>query len=361
MKGITFRGLFLTILLVFLIFPSAWGELKGKLFLFNTQQNYLKGDIWEYITQDEIAKYLFIYPENYLVIGIGTTDRSYQTGEVIVGGKVDDIQFYWANPEYPNRIRQLEDSRFPWINVAICDPNRSMTWKLKDVADLHRYLSDKMVKEGIHVAALNISGSFDAVQYAISHHLPKRGLDMSRGHTKEEYFRTYHVNSRTNWKMSGIYMVDEIAKLTGSIGGQPILLAGYETESKRGGLISMAKAHRVRLVVYPIKDWEIFQSDLIVKDLMVEKGNVWAVIANQGGMNVQHVKVRLTLPHSKKNFDLVVSLVGAHSEVEIDFGPVLSANDKIAKVDIDPDNEILELVEDNNHYDYGTGIRLFGK
>ena len=361
MKRIISRAIFSAIFLVILFSPFARGELQGKLFLFNTHQDYLKGDLWEFITQDEIAKYLFIYPGNYLVIGIGTTDRDYRTGEVIVGGKVDDILFRWANPEYPNRIELLDASQFPWIDIVACDPNRSMVFTLKDVADLHKYLSDNMVQEGIHVAALHLSGSFDAVQYAISHNLPKRGLDLSRGHSREEYYRTYQVASRSDWEMSGLYVVDEIAKIMGSVGGQPILLAGYEILSKRGGLVSMARVHNARLVVYPIKDWEVIQSDLIVKDLRVDKGKVWVVIENQGGMNTRHVKVRLTLPHSKKSFDIVLSKVDAYSEVEIEFGPVISSNDKTVHVEIDPDNEILELIEDNNYYQYEVGYRLFGR
>jgi hypothetical protein len=345
-------GLILFILFSFLgIFSPSRGELKGKLFIFNTLQDYLKGDIWEFITQEEIGKHLFIYPEKYLVFGIGTTDRTYRTGEVIVKGKVDDIHFLWANPEYPNRIEHLEGGRFPWLNVGVCDPSNSNIFNLRDISDLHKYVLEKMVKDGIKAASIRIFGTFEMVRYTVSYHLPKNGLNLSKGHRKDEYYRSYQVTSRSNWEIIGIYISEDIANDLGSISGQPLLLEGYEVLSNRGGLVDMAKVHRAKLIVYPLKEWEVFQSDLVVKGVKVEKDTVLVDVANQGGMNTKHVKIRLILPDSKRSFTLVVSEIGSRRRMEIDFGPILSANDKTIQVQVDPDNDIHELNENNNQFE----------
>ena len=111
--GIYRRTVAMLLVWCFIVLTYRGGEIAeaqmgSRLLVFNPLPDLLKGDIWEYSTQDDIGRHLYVYPEKYQAIGMGTTNWPYRMGEVLIRGKVGNPTVLWANPEYPYRMKIAE-------------------------------------------------------------------------------------------------------------------------------------------------------------------------------------------------------------------------------------------------------------
>jgi hypothetical protein len=347
LMGIPLVALFMS--LVFL--PGGESQMGSRLFLFNTLVDLLQGDIWESITQKEVSRYLYVYPEDFCVLGIGTTSRPYGMGEIMVWGTVRENTFFWANPEYPYQVSEVHDEDFPWIQVAVLDPSRELSLTMKRTKDLHEGVLERMRRDGIRICAMVIEAVTSRVGYSLTKWIPKSGMDMFGRQANNPYFQAFKEEASARWVFFGFYVDETMAQSCGMVRGQPLILMGYDLDSRNGGLVQFAEIERGTVRYYPIDTHQVLRSDLRVTDVRVHEDRVSIEIHNDGDLTAQHVKVRLTLPDSKREMDAVFPLLKPQDEKTVRFRLDRSLPDKEVLVAIDPDNEIFESDEENNHYE----------
>ncbi len=334
----------------------ALGQMGNRLLLFNTVSDLLKGDLWQFITQGELGRYLYVYPENHQVIGAGTTNWPERMGEVIVRGTVGKTSFLWANPEYPYQIRTMSDGNFPWIQVAVCDPRSALKHNLDRTQDLHSAIIDQMRQESIRICALHIEAVALHVEYSITYRVPKSGIDLTVPQGRDAYVRSFLDESRSRWTIHGIYVDEEVAQACGMLPGQPLLLLGQNRETNNGGLIRLARVQSAQIQYYPMESHQVMKSNLGVADIRFHEGRVSVDVRNSGTLTAEHIKVLLSLPDSGRSREVVLSSLRPQEQLTVKFNVKRSPSDKTVVVQVDPEEQILETDRQDNRMEKRQGF-----
>lgn len=326
----------------------ALGQIGNRLLLFNTVSDLLKGDLWQFITQGELNRHLYVYPEGHQIIGAGTTNWPERMGEVIVRGTVGKTSFLWANPEYPYQLRTISDGSFPWIQVAVCDPRSALKHNLDRTQDLHSAIIDQMRQERIRICALYIEAVAVHVEYSITYRVPKSGIDLTVPQGRDAYVRSFIDESRSRWTIQGIYVDEDIAQTCGFLPGQPLLLLGQNRETNNGGLLRLARVQSAQIQYYPIEGHQVMKSNLVVADIRFHEGRVSVDVRNTGALTAEHVKVLLSLPDSGRLREAVLPSLRPQEELTVKFNVKRSPSDKTVMVQVDPEEQILETDRQDN-------------
>jgi len=115
MKKVIFVSLVITVLVIKGVAFSA--ELKSKLFVYNSFYDLMRGDLWDYIKDQQILLDVEAYPKNFVIIGLGNTNQSYSIGEMMATGTVGLPRFLWISPQYPNKVVEIWDREFPFAAI----------------------------------------------------------------------------------------------------------------------------------------------------------------------------------------------------------------------------------------------------
>lgn len=338
--------------------PSALAENPNRLFFFNTLADLLKGDLWQWVSQQDVMRHLYIYPERFLVMGMGTTTWPERMGEVLVTGTVGNTVFQWANPEYPYRVQNIQDGVFPWLQVAVLDPRSALDWTLERAQDLHAALMERFRQEGIDRCAISVEALTTHVEYTLTYRIPKTGLDLTVPGGKEAYLRAFQEDVKAKWLFRGIYVDEALASKCGLPPGQPLLLVGQNRETQNGGLIRLARVHSARIHYFPIERHEVIKSDLTISAVRFHEGRVTIEVRNQGGLTAEHVKVRLSFPDTQREPEAVLPRLKPGEELTVRFKVTMASSDRSMIVAVDPEDQILESDESNNRVERKHG--LFG-
>ena len=341
-----------------MLYPDGWAlaENPNRLFFFNTLADLLRGDLWQWVSQQELGRHLYIYPERFLVIGLGTTNWPERMGEVMVTGTVGAPNFQWANPEYPYRVQSIKDGVFPWIQLAVLDPKSELECTLERIQDLHGALMERFRQEGIDRCAVSIEAVTSRVEYTLTYRIPKTGFDLTVPAGKGEYVRGFQEEARSKWVFHGIYVDESLAPGCGVPPGQPLLLAGYNRDTFNGGLIRLARVHSAKVRYYPIYRHEVIKSDLAITDVRLHEERMSVEVRNQGGLTAEHVKVRLTLPDTRRELEAVLPRVKPGDEVTVRFTVKKSSSDRSLMVVLDPEEQIQETERSNNRVEMKQGL-----
>lgn len=335
---------------------ASLGQVGNRLLLFSTMSDLLKGDLWQFITQEELARHLYVYPENHQVIGAGTTKWPERMGEVIVRGTVGKTSFLWANPEYPYQVRTISDGIFPWIQVAVCDPRSALKHNLDRTQDLHAAIIEQMRQERIRICALHMEAVAFHVEYSMTYRIPKSGVDLTVPQGRDAYVRSFHDESRSRWTIQGIYVDEEIAQACGMLPGQPLLLLGHNRETNNGGLVKLARVQSAQIQYYPIESHQMMKSNLGVADIRFHEGRVSVDIRNTGTLTAEHIKVLLSLPDSGRVREVVLPSLRPQEELTVKFNVKRSPSDKTVVVQVDPEGQILESDRQDNRMEKRQGF-----
>jgi len=324
-------------------------EQKSKLFVYNSSYDFTRGDLWEYIKDQQILLDMDPYPKNFAVIGLGNTNQSYSIGEMMATGTVGLSRFLWINPKYPNKVVEIWDREFPFAAIAACNPNEIIRWDETE-GEIHKILADRIEAEGVKVAALKMRGTLFDVQFHVSSHIPKEGIRTPQGSRAEgERNKVFRIEGPSEWELYGLYLYSQELQLMASTDGQPIHIHGYEKKSRRGGNIDSAKINRLTVQLYPIEDVKFFQNDLWIEDVKWDKGRVEIIVVNEGRMNVKLVTVEVRFPEREK-WTVTIERTPPMSKKFIEFSPPPDLPDGIGWVVVDPNDEIKERREDNNRF-----------
>ena len=349
------KSILIPILTAILLLPVTGGdrahaEMGSRLLVFNKLGDLLKGDTWESITQEELGRYFFIYPERYNVLGIGTTNQPYRMGEILVRGPITQPLFSWINPEYPYRIRPAHEGEYPWIQLALYDPEKRRNWVLEDTKNLHEELIARLRRAGISLCALSIEAVARKVEYSLTVRIPEMDLDPECRLEKEKYSKAYRDDSRSRWLFTGIFADDEFTAKCGMPPGQPLLLVGYNRDTDRGGLVKSATLDSARVQYNEIESLQVFESDLKVSDIRVTEKRIFVHIRNDGDLTAEHVKVRLLFVESRRGIEVVLPGIRPKEEQTVRFHEWGFPAAKTLRVVVDPENRILESDETNNDF-----------
>jgi hypothetical protein len=329
-------------------------ERKSALFVYNSSYDLMRGDLWEYIKDQQMLLDLESYPRNFVVIGLGNTNQSYSIGEMMAVGTVGLPKFLWISPQYPNTVAEIWDREFPFAAMAVCNPKAVIQWDETE-SDIHKVLSDRIEAEGIKVAALKMRGTLRDVHFHVSSHIPKGGMGASQGvHGEGKRDKEFRIEGPSEWELNGLYLWSQELQLMASVDGQPIRLHGYESNSKKGGFIDSARIDRLTVRVYPIEDIKLFQNDLLIEDVKWSRGRVEITVVNDGRMNVKNVTVHALFPE-RETWSVTIDRIEPTSKRFIEFVPSAHLPEGRGWVVVDPNNEIKERREDNNRFPWPVG------
>ena len=318
MKKVLFISIATMVLITKVVAFSA--EQKSRLFVYNSSYDLTRGDLWEYIKDQQILLDLEPYPKNFVVIGLGNTNQTYSIGEMMATGTVGLSRFLWINPKYPNKAAEIWDREFPFAAIAVCNPNEIIQWDETE-GEIHRIIADRIQAEEVKVAALKIRGTLFDVQFHVSSHIPKEGISSLHGPRAEEQgHKAFRIEGPSEWVLNGLYLYSQELQLMASADGKPIHIHGYEKKSKRGGNIDSARIDRLTVQVYPIEDVKFFQNDLWIEDVKWDRGRVEIVVVNEGRMNVKHVTVEALFPEREK-WTVTIDRTLPMSKKFIEFSP----------------------------------------
>jgi len=343
----------LSILLVIIVLAmrvlAFSAERKSKLFVYNSSYDLRRGDLWDYIKDQQILLDLDPYPRNFVVIGLGNTNQSYSIGEMMAMGTVGLARFLWISPQYPNKAVEIWDREFPFAAIAVCNPKGVIRWEETE-GEIHKILSDRIEAEGIKVAALKMRGTLFDVQFHVSSHIPKEGVGTPHGtHDEGKRSKAFRIEGPSEWELNGLYLYSQELQLMASTDGQPIRIHGYERNSKKGGHIDSAQIDRLSVRVYPIEDVKLFQNDLWIEDVKWNRGRIEIIVVNDGRMNVKHVTVQTLFPE-RETWTVTINRIEPMSKRFIEFIPSADLPEGRGWVVVDPHDEIKERREDNNRF-----------
>jgi len=348
----------LSILLVIIVLGLKVGafsaERKSKLFIYNSSYDLMRGDLWDFIKDQQILVDLESYPRNFVVIGLGNTNQSYSIGEMIAMGTVGLPRFLWISPQYPYKVVEIWDKEFPFAAIAVCNPKGEIQWEETN-GEIHKTLSDRIEEEGIKVAALKMRGILFDVQFHVSSHIPKEGIRTPHDARDEgQRNKAFRIEGPSEWELNGFYLYSQELQLMASTDGQPIRIHGYGKNSQKGGFIDSALIDRLSVRVYPIEDIELFQNDLWIEEVKWDGGRFEIIVVNEGRMNVKHVTVEALFPEREK-WMVTIDRIEPMSKRFIEFIPPTTLPEGGGWVVVDPNNEIQERREDNNRFPWPIG------
>jgi len=211
----------LSILLVIIVLGLKVGafsaERKSKLFIYNSSYDLMRGDLWDFIKDQQILVDLESYPRNFVVIGLGNTNQSYSIGEMIAMGTVGLPRFLWISPQYPYKVVEIWDKEFPFAAIAVCNPKGEIQWEETN-GEIHKTLSDRIEEEGIKVAALKMRGILFDVQFHVSSHIPKEGIRTPHDARDEgQRNKAFRIEGPSEWELNGtLVMKDKGTRHSGS-------------------------------------------------------------------------------------------------------------------------------------------------
>lgn len=250
---------------------------RSTLFVYNTVDRLLRGDLFHTVTAADVLYDLQRYDGDWPVIGIGTTNWLRRNGEVIAEGTAAAPRLFWADPESqpvgqiidvctqqptdtgtilvtPRVDSNDEVANFPFLAVAVGNPATAMTWELNDVANVHAALIERLSVENIGVAGIQVRGQFGEVKTTDAFNVPITGLDLSKGYVGDDHFRFADYASG-DWVLNGVFAANPSLQPFISVSGVPLHLHGFRPNERDGGHIVNAVAQAATATIYPLDDF----------------------------------------------------------------------------------------------------------
>ncbi len=252
------------------------------------------------ISMEEISKDFSQFHDEWLVIGLGTTNWYRRNGETIVDGLLKEARFFWTDPtsEPIGKLYDLKKSipteqeklitpmtnvdhkrpLFPFMGIAVCDPADSRKITLKQGQNLHETLETYFSENNIGLAAVKIDNAhIRDLQFATGRYLPIGGLDLSAGYSLEQNF-SFGEEDKAIWNFRGLYSVNPTIQDIISISNHPLHLHGYEADLSLGGHVKQAiLMEKTDINIFPVKDIKVSIKNLDVAVLPInpsaENGN----------------------------------------------------------------------------------------
>jgi hypothetical protein len=316
--------------------------------VYNSVADLLAGDLWETTTPAVAAEALRAVPGHWPLVGLGTTARPWNNGEIVVLGTAGHPEFLWCEATYPNPVVPVIEARFPFLAVAACDPARQVVLRLRAGEDLHAQVTQWLKSQGIPLAAVSVTGTFRDIRYTIAHHLAKEGSPLTQpGIDVTRYLLPFQASPPAAWRFAGFYAAAPEAQALISVPGSPLHLHGLRVDRAHGGHLSGATVVAGEARACPLPPPALRQCDLTVQDVRLFGDRVGFRVANTGANRVAVVPVQ-GLVQGQVLFRRQLPALEAGQSREIFLELTWPSAERRVTIEVDPANEIREANETNN-------------
>jgi hypothetical protein len=251
---------------------------ESTLLLYSTVERMLSGDMANAVDPETVETDLAAFPPTWIVVGLGTTNQPMRNGELMPDGTVADVDFWWADPSSATEADIIDIApdegeatpeattaepvdptpEFPFLGLAIANPDSAIVVTAEEVENIHLWLHETLQAEGVTLAGLALEGTFGTVKTSVAYNIPLTGLDLSGGYVGEDTFR-FGEYAPAVWHMNGLYAADPELQPVISTAGNAVHLHGYQPDTRLGGHIASAEATDVTVTIFPL---EIIQQEL---------------------------------------------------------------------------------------------------
>ncbi|HVU13957.1 MAG TPA: acetolactate decarboxylase [Phototrophicaceae bacterium] len=268
---------------------------RSCLLIYNTVDRLLRGDLFHTVATADVLEDLAAYPDDYPLVGIGTTSWLKRNGEVIAEGTARSPRFLWADPESspvgqvidvcwqrpsaggttlvtPRLDANDQQANFPFLAVAVGDPAQVLRWDITDTPDLHEWLAGELARHNVGVAGIQICGRFGQVDTTDAYNVPLGGVDLSHGYTGDQVFRYGHYQG-DDWLINGVFAANPSLQPFISVANRPLHLHGYRAQQRDGGHIVHAEAVEASVTVWPLVDLVLRIHDVAQAMMPVKPGS----------------------------------------------------------------------------------------
>ena len=267
---------------------------RSCLLLYNTVERLLRGDLFHCVDIDQLNQDLKHYPDAWNLVGLGTSNWYERNGELVIAGHRDKPAYYWGDPlstPLPGKLVDLARSTpelidrlktpvegqdptmpyFPFAAIGLCPPEDRREWEIPANTPIHGWIEDRINEENIGLAAVQVSSTFDGVEYTTMCNIPLGGLQLSEGYSGDDTFNFGAIDDY-HWDLRGIVAINPTIQNMVSLADHPLHLHGFSTAAELGGHINVAITREaVKLSVWPLKDLVLKINDLDVLWMPVRK------------------------------------------------------------------------------------------
>lgn len=251
-------------------------DARSTLLVYNTADRLLRGDLFHTVTTEDVLRDLSGYPADWPIVGVGTTNWLMRNGEVIPDGTAGKPRFLWTDPESDPLGRILDvcwrtpaddgavlvtprvdsndrQANFPFLVVAVCNPETALIWRVNDLPNLHEWLVGQLAANNIGVAGVQVKARCRHVRTTDAYNVPLSGMDLSKGYVGEQHFR-FGEYGDSDWIFNGAYTGNPSLHPFISVPGVPLHLHGYRPAEEDGGHIVVAEVAEAVVTVWPLDD-----------------------------------------------------------------------------------------------------------
>lgn len=267
---------------------------RSCLLLYNTVERLLRGDLFHCVDIDQLNNDLKDYPEQWNLVGLGTSNWYERNGELVIAGVSGSPDYMWGDPlstPLPGKLVDLGRSTpelvdllktpvegqdptlpyFPFAAVGLCPPDDRRTWEIPADTYIHTWIEDRITEENIGLAAVYMDAVFDDVAYTTMCNIPLGGLALSEGYSGDDTFNFGAIDDEC-WDLRGIVAINPTIQNMVSLTDHPLHLHGFSTEAGIGGHVNTARTREAStLSVWPLKDLVLKINDLDVLWLPVRE------------------------------------------------------------------------------------------
>ena len=251
----------------------ASGHPRSTVLAFNSVERLLRGDFFHSVSPTQVTDELALFPSDWPVAGVGTTNWYRRNGELVIDGVAARPRFLWADPDAEpfGEVCELEarDSRIgpslvspqpgeadgcphlPFAAVGVWDPGAPRyEWTLDGSQDVHSAITQRCAGANVGLAALRLDGRLSEVVYQTMCHIPLGGVrpDQPASARKE-------AELGAEWTAVGFYSANPTIQTVLGFPSTSVHLHGFMPAQRRGGHWNYARAGSgVDVEVHPMQD-----------------------------------------------------------------------------------------------------------
>jgi hypothetical protein len=224
----------------------------ATLLVFNTAERLLRGDFFHCASTAEIARELAVFPADWPILGLGTTNRLGRHGELMIAGPAGRPSFRWVDPVDELHAIELpidDCVDLPFAAVVARSPDAPcFQWQLGGDEPLFDAIEQRCESENLGLAALEVNGSFGATEHQVMCDIPIGGV--RDGATARA---SLTASDGLRWQAAGLFAANETIRLMLAHGSAAVHLHGH-VPGVGGGHLNAADAHDVSITVWPVPE-----------------------------------------------------------------------------------------------------------
>jgi len=328
--------------------PNSDCVADGVAISFGTVSDLLAGDLWDVTDPQTVFARLADVPENWPLMGVGTTAETGHNGEVIVYGTAGMPELVWSDPLFPLTVKTLINEPIPYVGVAAGNPDHAIIAKAEPGRPIHAQVVELAQANHLAFAGIRVSGRFSGISYSVAHNLLKEGTPLTDPSVDKAPFQLFFDEpGEAQWELSGFYAASRAAQAIVSVPGAPVHLHGFQLDRSRAGHLGNAIVGDATIQLYPLQAPLVEDADLAVRVVGVDAGQILFEVLNLGNDEVTHATFQVKTEQGVV-FQTALPKLAPHTAIDIE--TPLPENAAVAGLQavVDPFNDVLESDEANN-------------